>query len=56
MLFSFNKKKEKVLEKGGVTVCASMRDFNKEEYFVKKVEAAAAVLGKWGLPKELMAQ
>lgn len=50
----FKKKKEKELKKSGVTVCESMKDYSKEEYFVKKAEAAAEVLNKWGLPKELL--
>ncbi|WP_185937374.1 hypothetical protein [Chitinophaga polysaccharea] len=47
------KKKEKALKGGSAKVRKSMKDYSKEDFFVKKVEAAKEVLGKWGLPNEL---
>ena len=37
-----------------IRVCKSVKDFSKEEYFVKKAEAARQAIKEWGLPKELM--
>lgn len=47
-----NKKK---LADTNIKVSESMRDYSKEDFFVKKVEKARAFLKKWGLPKELSA-
>lgn len=55
MLFGFfnkKKRKEKALIKGNVKVCKSMRDYSKEDFFVKKVETAKEILTKSGLPNE----
>ncbi len=47
------KKKEKALKEGNAKVRKSMKDYSKEDFFVKKVETAKEVLSKWGLPNDL---
>lgn len=47
------KKKEKALKGGNAKVRKSMKDYSKEDFFVKKVETAKEVLGKCGLLNDL---
>ena len=49
----FRKKKEVITEKGKIVVCATMEDYSKEEFFIKKLNAAKEMLNKFGLPKDL---
>ncbi|HEY9262132.1 hypothetical protein [Chitinophaga sp.] len=55
MYFEFYRKKEVVnIEKGKITVCATMRDYSQEEFFINKAAAAKETLAKYPLPKELL--
>jgi len=49
----FRKKKEITTEKSKVVVCATMRDYSQEAFFVNKVNSAKEMLNKFGLPKDL---
>lgn len=50
-MFSFLKKKIK--NKKNPTVSDSVRDYSKEEFFVKKAEAAKKIIEIFGYPKSL---
>lgn len=54
MFLKYVRKKRNMLS--NIKVCTSMRDYSKEEFFVRKVEAARIAIAKWGLPKELCAK
>ena len=41
-------------KKRRIKVSKSMRDYSKEDFFVKKAEAARALLAKYGYPNELL--
>lgn len=49
----FRKKKEVITGKGKITVCATMKDYSNEAFFINKVNAAKEMLNKFGLPKDL---
>jgi hypothetical protein len=49
----FRKKKEVSTRKGNMTLCSSMKDYGKEEFFINKANVAKEVLNRFGLPKEL---
>ena len=54
MLSRFFRKMKKQTKKGEkVTVDKTMRDYSKEDFFVKKAAMAQEILTKYGLPKEL---
>ncbi|SFD10633.1 hypothetical protein SAMN05518672_101503 [Chitinophaga sp. CF118] len=55
-MFSTFSRKQKTtnIKKRKVTVNKSMKDYSKEDFFVKKAEAARELLAKYGYPKELI--
>ena len=52
LYMSGNKKKNKVTKK--YTIVSNMKDYSKDPFVVKKVEAAKKTIEKYGLPKELL--
>lgn len=50
----FRKTKAGNLKKSKVKVCKSLKDFSNDAYFVKKAEAARAVLANSVFPKEFI--
>jgi hypothetical protein len=56
MLSKFFRKLKKQNNKNEkVKVDKAMRDYSKEEFFVKKAEIAQEILTKYGFPKEVIA-
>ncbi len=51
MFLKYVRKKKNI--PSNIRVCNAMRDYSKEDFFIKKLEAARIAIIKWGLPKEL---
>jgi hypothetical protein len=46
--------KKQTKKESQVKVDKTMRDYSKEEFFVKKAEKAREILKKYGVPKEFI--
>lgn len=53
MLSTIKRFFRKIKQKPRVKVNASVRDYSNEEFFVRKAEAAKAIIAEFGYPKEL---